>query len=459
MLIRFEGSHKDSPSASRARLDYTGELVSSFSEASARARVGSVLKERWHLDDLLGIGGMACVYAATHRNRNRVAIKLLLPHLSQSANVQRRFLREGYAANSIGHPGAVKVFDDDVTEDGLAFLVMELLEGKTLAALRREAGGRLDPKTVLQHGIGVLDVLAAAHERGVIHRDIKPSNVFVTQDGLVKVVDFGIARICEGSNDVQITQRGALLGSAAFMSPEQAKGAWDLVDARSDIWSFGATLFQLLAGRAVHEGNTPAERIVAAMTMPARSLGTLVPGMPRAVVELVDRALSFEREGRWQSAREMQASMQHALRGLGSLGGTLILAGPPPEISSPHAAPIPESDEVEIRPPPPAETFEPESTPPPARAMPSALGTTARYGSPEAPRPRSDVPPEQPASPSQEPHPPSKVLFESQPTKGAHEARRRRKNNRSSALMMAGVAALGAGLVLLAMAAAILFWR
>lgn len=300
-----------------------------------------MLKDRWHLDALLGAGGMAWVFAATHRNKNRVAIKLLQPHLSVLPDIRRRFQREGYAANSINHPCAVRVFDDDVTDDGLAFLVMELLEGKTLSELRREAGGRLDPRTALRYADKVLDVLVAAHERGVIHRDLKPGNIFVTRDGTPKVLDFGIARVCEVESGEEATQTGLMLGSAAYMPPEQALGRWDLVDARTDLWSLGAGLFQLLSGRAVHEGSTPQERLRAAMTERARSLSSVVPGMPQPVVDLVNRALTHEREGRWQSAWEMQTSLRSVLAGLGDLGATLFVGAPPPEISSPEASPAP----------------------------------------------------------------------------------------------------------------------
>ena len=316
-------------------------MLPSPSLEAARAKVGTVLKDRWHLDALLGAGGMAWVFAATHRNKNRVAIKLLQPHLSVFPDIRRRFQREGYAANSIGHPGAVRVFDDDVSDDGLAFLVMELLEGKTLSELRREAGGRLDPRTVLRYADKVLDVLVAAHERGVIHRDLKPGNIFVTRDGTPKVLDFGIARVCEVESGVEATQTGLMLGSAAFMPPEQALGRWDMVDARTDLWSLGASLFQLLSGRAVHEATTAPERLRAAMSERARLLASVVPAMPGAVTDVVDRALVFEREGRWQSAREMQARLRSALAGLGDLGATLFVGAPPPELSAPDISPAP----------------------------------------------------------------------------------------------------------------------
>lgn len=340
-----------------------------------------MLKGKWHLDALLGVGGMAWVYAATHRNKNRVAIKLLFPEFSSESEVRTRFLREGYAANSIGHPGAVQVFDDDVTDDGLAFLVMELLEGKSLADLRRERGGKLDPKLVLTSADAVLDVLALAHEKGVIHRDIKPGNVFMTTSRGIKVVDFGIARVCEAKLQGGLTRSGHMLGSAAFMAPEQARGQWDQVDARTDLYSVGATMFQLLVGRPVHEGGTVQERIVAAITEPARSIGSVLPSLPKSVVEVVDRALRFQPAERWQSAREMQQAVRQALKRIDALGSTLVMDGPEPLASSPV------SDSARVPSPPlPAAPAAPAAVPETAaspRPAPAGLGATRVYGSPE----------------------------------------------------------------------------
>src|SRR5208282_3560858 len=160
----------------------------------AQVRVGQVLKEKWRLDGLLGVGGMAAVYAATHRNGSRVAIKLLHPELSTHHEVRTRFLREGYVANAVGHEGAVRITDDDVAEDGSAFLVMELLDGETLEDRRIRSGGQLNEDEVLSVADQLLDVLIAAHAKGVIHRDLKPDNVFITRTGQVKLLDYGIAR-------------------------------------------------------------------------------------------------------------------------------------------------------------------------------------------------------------------------------------------------------------------------
>src|SRR5262249_49393791 len=144
-----------------------------------------------------GVGGMAAVYAATHRNKKRFAVKVLHSDHSRDQDVRARFLQEGYAANHIEHPGAVSVIDDEVTDDGAAFLVMELLIGETFEARWARHGQKLDPAEVLGFTEQLLDVLAAAHTKGVVHRDIKPENVFLTREGQIKVLDFGIARIFE----------------------------------------------------------------------------------------------------------------------------------------------------------------------------------------------------------------------------------------------------------------------
>lgn len=288
--------------------------------SSAVSRVGAVIKDKWHIDALLGEGGMAAVYAATHRNGSRVAIKMLHVELSRNMNVRARFRREGYVANRVAHPGAVRIHDDDVTDDGAVFLVMELLEGKTLDALWEQYARRLPVGRVLSIADGILDVLAAAHDKGILHRDIKPDNVFITKNHEVKLLDFGIARVRENREDAaESTVTGTFLGTPAFAAPEQARARWELVDARTDLWALGATMFTLLTGKYVHEAETPNEQLLAAMTVPAPSLSTLRPDLPSAIVEVVDRALAFERDERWPSAVEMQKAVRAAL---GAIEGT-----------------------------------------------------------------------------------------------------------------------------------------
>ena len=299
----------------------------SLSDA-AQARVGTRIRGKWRVDKLLGVGGMGAVYAATHRNGSRVALKILHPQLSMLGDIRARFAREGYVANAVNHPGVVRVLDDDETEDGAAFLVMELLEGETADARLRRLGGRLPLEDVALLADGLLDVLAAAHASGIVHRDVKPENVFLTRasptgQGVVKVLDFGIARLRASSGIDEPpdaasmphlrTRTGVTIGTPAFMPPEQALGRTDDVDASSDVWAVGATIFMLLSGRIVHDAKTHMEVVIAAATAQAKSLAQVAPDVPKALVDVVDRALAFKKEDRWPSARAMQSALRAAL--------------------------------------------------------------------------------------------------------------------------------------------------
>src|ERR1700722_2737066 len=259
--------------------------------ARAQGRVGTTILGKYVLERVLGVGGMASVYVAVHRNNKRFALKMLHPELSLREDIRVRFLREGYAANSVGHPGAVAVMDDDVGEDAAPFLVMELLEGEPVDALFQRSGHRLSTRHVLGIAYQTLDVLAAAHAKENVHRDIKPANLFLTSTGQVKVLDFGIARLLDPSSSQATTRTGTAIGTPAFMAPEQALARPGTVDGASDVFSVGATMFTLLTGRYVHEGESANELMVLAATRPAPSLATVAPGVPREVVALVDRAL------------------------------------------------------------------------------------------------------------------------------------------------------------------------
>ncbi len=284
-------------------------------EELARSRVGAKIAGRWRLDELLGVGGTASVYAATHRKGKRVAIKILHPELSANKSFKDRFLREGYVGNMIEHEGAVTVHDDDETSDGSAFLVMDLLDGENLEVRRERKGGRMPPLEVLSLMDDVLDTLRAAHDKGVVHRDVKPENLFLTSSGTVKLLDFGIAHI-NIPKDPSATLAGVAMGTPAFMPPEQASARWSEVDAQSDIWALGATMFTMLTGRYVHEGGTVNESLALAVTQDAPSLGDIVPGMPDPIVEIVDRALRRNKMERWATASEMQMAIRIAFREL-----------------------------------------------------------------------------------------------------------------------------------------------
>jgi serine/threonine protein kinase len=296
----------------------------------ANARVGTTLRGKWKLDSLLGFGGMAAVYAATHRNGMRGAVKLLDPVVGRSEQMRERFLREGYLANSVNHTAAVLVLDDDTTDDGHVYLVMELLDGRTLEELAAAGGGKLPVREVLDAMAQLLDALAHAHARGIIHRDIKPDNLFITDAGTLKVLDFGIARLLESEMALSTTQTGSPMGTPAFMSPEQARGRTKTVDAQSDIYSVGATMFTLLSGELVHGSDiTISEYVAAAFTNQARPLASVAPDVPAPIAAVVDRALRLEKSERWPSAAEMGAALRAAYTA--SFGEEL----PPPPPSLP----------------------------------------------------------------------------------------------------------------------------
>jgi serine/threonine protein kinase len=272
--------------------------------------IGRVLRDKWRIDARLSRGGMGTVFAATHKNNgSTAAIKILHPEFSRDADTRSRFLQEGYAANQVNHPGVVRILDDDVSEEGLAYLVMELLEGELLEQRRIRKGGTLSLAEVYELSDQLLDVLSAAHAKGIVHRDIKPDNIFLTRQGRLKVLDFGFAQMKTGFRREQ-TATGFLLGTPGFMAPEQAVGNRPLIDAQTDIWAVGATLFLLLTGEPVHYGDSAAEMLVAAANYPARSISTLEPGLPTKLANVVDRALAFDKADRWPDARSMQMALR-----------------------------------------------------------------------------------------------------------------------------------------------------
>ena len=291
-------------------MDYCPRVGDDF----AARRVGSTLREKYRLDALIGVGGMAVVYRGVHRNGNRVAVKLLHPELSMHADLRARFLKEGYVANAVEHPGAVRVLDDDVTDDGAVFLVMELLEGESLGSVRERPERRLPPREVADLACQVLEVLVAAHAKGIVHRDIKPENLFLTRERVVKVLDFGIARMRESTGAASVTRTGRMMGTPAFMPREQALGLTNEIDGRTDLWALGATMFTLVSGEYVHEAVTPESMVVFAATRPARPVASVAPGIPPPIAAVIDRALAFAKEDRFPDARAMLTALKAAYR-------------------------------------------------------------------------------------------------------------------------------------------------
>lgn len=282
-------------------------------EDAVGARVGSTLNGKWRLDALIGSGGMASVYAVTHRNGRRCAVKILHPHLARAPEQRARFLREGKIANHVDHRARVAVLDDDESEHGEPFLVMELLSGETLSARLARRAQPLGTCAVLRIFDTVLDLLAACHAAGVVHRDIKPQNLFLTEDDGVKVIDFGIAQMREAATRDDRTRAGVALGTASYMAPEQALGG--AIDGRVDLFSVGACIYHALSGVRVH-GAVGDDGLVRAATQSATALGEVAPHVPREIATFVDKAVAFHREDRYESARAMQLELRLLLAAL-----------------------------------------------------------------------------------------------------------------------------------------------
>ena len=321
---------------------------------SRAGRIGKIIRGKWRIDARLGEGATATVYAATHRNGHRVALKVLHPQFLRDEQIRTRFMREAYVGNAISHPGVVRVVDDDVTEDGAVFLVMELLEGESFEVRAERLGGRLPVAEVVWLLDTLLDVLDASHKRNIVHRDIKPDNLFLTRDGRIKVLDFGFARMKEQAErgevaeaTTSLTKTGFILGTPDFMSPEQAGGRNGSVDGRSDLWSAAATAFCLISGQRVHPGAvTLHQHLLLTATAHARSLASVDPGLPAGLVAVIDRALALERERRWPDAESMRMALRAAVGVAGGVAPkslfndserTEIYSGPaPPSLHSPH---------------------------------------------------------------------------------------------------------------------------
>ncbi|CAN5430638.1 hypothetical protein BH09MYX1_BH09MYX1_20020 [soil metagenome] len=287
-------------------------VVDDESRVAAEKRVGHVIAEKWRLEKVIGAGGMAAVYRASHvNNLKAVAIKMLHPELGGNGDLKRRFLREGYVANKVGHRGAVSVIDDGTDEDGAAFLVMELLEGETLGERASSRGGTLSPRETLGHADRILDVLAAAHAEGIVHRDLKPDNIFLTSDGELKILDFGVARMLEPSGPQ--TRTGVVMGTPEYMPPEQARGRSEQIDGRTDLFAVGALMFRLLTGKYVHQGETSNETLLHAMTEPVPKIATVLPDIEPEIAQVIDTALAFDKEERFPDAKAMQTAARKAL--------------------------------------------------------------------------------------------------------------------------------------------------
>jgi Tol biopolymer transport system component len=259
---------------------------------------------RYEVEAPLGAGGMGAVYLAQDTSLGRkVALKVLPGRLAASPTAMRRFQQEARLASGLNHPNIVVVYE--VGQEGpIPFIATELIEGETLRARIRSGG--MDARDALPLAMQVASALAAAHQAGVVHRDIKPENVMMRPDGLVKVLDFGLAKPeSRGEAPALTTAPGVVMGTVSYMSPEQARGL--PVDARSDVWSFGVLLYEMLGGRLPFAGSTNADVIVAILE---REPATLAGRVPAGLADLVRRCLAKDRLARYRSAGELLRDLQ-----------------------------------------------------------------------------------------------------------------------------------------------------
>jgi serine/threonine-protein kinase len=281
-------------------------------ESALKALVGSTVAGKYRVDRMIGRGGMGAVFqAANLAIGKRVALKFLDHEAAQNRQACLRFQREAEAAGMAESAHIVQIFDSGVTDAGLPFLVMELLTGEDLRArLARE--GRLGVASALRIVSQVLRALLCAHEAGIVHRDLKPDNVFLCarddDPSFVKLVDFGISKVARSRPADTLTNRGTVLGTAFYMSPEQAQSFAD-IDGRTDLFSVGAILFEMLSGQPPHLAPTYEAVLIAICTHDAPDVRTLSPDVPPALAALVARALQRDREQRFQSAREFLSAI------------------------------------------------------------------------------------------------------------------------------------------------------
>jgi serine/threonine-protein kinase len=282
---------------------------------------------------LLGEGGMGAVYLAEHPDIGRkVAIKVLRAEFSRDPQLLQRFMNEARAANAIRHPNIIEVLDSGTTDNGMPYLVMELLEGEPLSSRVRKAG-QLPLRDALQFVYEVASAVGAAHNKGIVHRDLKPDNIFIVPDVSdpgrehAKVLDFGIAKlVTPGGGDSVKTRTGTVMGTPVYMSPEQCLGTKE-VDARSDVYSLGLILYEMLCGQPPFYSEGFGELINMHLNMAPRPPSALVPDLPVSVEEIVLKALAKRPDDRFSSMGEFQAALKAAA------GPTFILrAGSNPDV-------------------------------------------------------------------------------------------------------------------------------
>jgi serine/threonine-protein kinase len=312
------------------------------------SRIGTVLAGKYKLEGLLGTGGMGAVYEALHLGvQKRFAIKVLRPEAFADEASRSRFTKEAQAAAKIEHPNVVAVFDVGETEDSAPFMVMEILRGRSL--FDALDGGPFEVTRAVDVACEMLSALDCAHRVGIVHRDVKPANVFLVDepDGStsVKVLDFGVAKFTDATDEASLTQSGAIVGTPLYMAPEQFLAERE-VDGRADVWAVGATLFQMLTDRPVHLTTSATAAAAKVVSEPAPLVRSIRPDVDEELSNIVAKALSIQRNDRFSSAREMKDALErHRIGADETVPGTLST---PPRASNPEpsrgSAPSPLTD-------------------------------------------------------------------------------------------------------------------
>ncbi len=300
--------------------------------------IGRVFDSRYQITALVGRGGMGTVYKAVHVAMNQVvALKVLHREMSKDERQVQRFYQEARASSRLRHPNTIKVFDFGRSDDGHLYLAMEYLEGETLTQLLRREGA-LPVRRALNIARQVAKSLAEAHANGIVHRDLKPDNIFVTQiygeEDFVKVLDFGVAKFFQGHPEYgALTQAGLVCGTPMYLSPEQALGR--TLDGRSDLYSLGVILYEMLAGAPPFRAETPVALVMRHIHDPPPPLGEGSAGIPEPVRELVFTLLDKDRDRRPASAEVLIGMIDHAAAWVPAQARPLVAAPPrPPKASA-----------------------------------------------------------------------------------------------------------------------------
>jgi len=260
---------------------------------------------RYEIVEKLGVGGMAEVWKAEDVKLGRpVALKFLPPRRVRDARARKRLIQEAQAASALDHPNICTIYEIDETDDAQLFIAMAYYEGETLKD--RLFRGPIELEEAVAVVAQIAEGLAKAHRHGIVHRDVKPANVIVTTDGLVKILDFGLAKLA-GTDG--LTREGTVIGTAAYMSPEQIDG--DEIDHRTDIWALGVVFYQMLTAVAPFKRDTELATMHAVLTADPKPLASWVGGLPKAIEEVIKKALAKSREHRYQDMRELLIDLKH----------------------------------------------------------------------------------------------------------------------------------------------------